>query len=180
MCACAQKLKLYAPAATYQEGRGVEVLVREIIVDPGTRAWLDRTLPTGHGAFGVLECVYEPNLSSWIVKKYRPDKNRGNFLDVTVISTLEAVVENIEPGELCWACGCMDPACGRAAAGQAMAAATAMAVDSERSGRNVVLGNDAASGPQRLFPLETDVVGAHADTSTYFRITPFSPRPPTP
>ncbi len=37
-------------------------MAREVVVDHDTRAWLEACLPTGPGAFGVVECVYDANL----------------------------------------------------------------------------------------------------------------------
>ena len=102
-------------------------MIRAIKLDEGTRTWLNANLPQHAGGIGIVECLYDPSLgsdyfaldlfrfiilvsllyvfSSWVVKKIRPDKNTGNFATI-VVKTLEAVIDNVSPQEICQICEC--------------------------------------------------------------------------
>ncbi len=83
---------------------GSDITIRSIALDEGTRSWLEHHLPRHPGGVGIVECVYDANLSCWLIKKFRPDKNSGNYIS-TVMSTLETVIDNVTPQEICKACG---------------------------------------------------------------------------
>lgn len=47
----------------------------------------------------VVECNYERHRGNWVVKHLRTDKHKGNFFS-TVLSCMEAMIDNLQPSEL--------------------------------------------------------------------------------
>lgn len=102
------KLMLYSTANAMPERAGqrpesVTVHMRSTLLTPEKRAWF---LSSVHGKdSAIAEMQYDSKTSSWQPKNFRWDKSTPNFM-TTVISTLETIVDNVQPSDLYAACGC--------------------------------------------------------------------------
>ena len=47
----------------------------------------------------VVECNYDRHRGNWVIKHLRTDKHKGNFFS-TVLSCMEAMIDNLKPDEL--------------------------------------------------------------------------------
>jgi mRNA guanylyltransferase len=101
------RLMLYSSANLASEREGqkpqtVIVHVRSSTLHPEKKRWLIGEVVGKQQA--IVEMAYEIHSSSWQPKLFRWDKSSPNFM-TTVIGTLETVMDNVQPVDLCQACG---------------------------------------------------------------------------
>lgn len=157
---------------------GSDITIRSIALDEGTRSWLEHHLPRHPGGVGIVECVYDANLSCWLVKKFRPDKNSGNYIS-TVMSTLETVIDNVTPQEICTACGSSETYAPAAAAAPVAAAASSLPaapLSSHAPMARALVSNHAAPPPPPPQSLPVALRASMPSSASFS----FAPQPPSP
>ena len=102
------KLMLYSTANAMPERVGqrpetVTVHMRSTLLTPEKRTWF--LSQVAGKDLAIAEMQYDPRTSSWQPKNFRWDKSTPNFM-TTVVSTLETIVDNVQPADLYAACGC--------------------------------------------------------------------------
>jgi len=100
------RLVLYSTANSLPEEKGarsqtVTVHMRSTRLTPEKRAWFLAGVSGKEGA--IVEMQYDSQTSSWQPKNFRWDKATPNFM-TTVLSTMETIIDNVQPADLYAAC----------------------------------------------------------------------------
>lgn len=77
--------------------RKVDFEFSRITLPPEMRDYLNSHIENSNSA--VVECNYDVRIGNWVVKHVRTDKHKGNFFS-TVLSCMEAMIDNLKPEEL--------------------------------------------------------------------------------